>query len=112
MLKESKGLKKVHLHTDWLDVPVMMDAAAVAIILGKQYQTVVKALQTGRLPGRKVLGGWLIRKDELMAHLGYAQWEIERYGYGMNTPAQARGYNPIIRDDFSTALHRREGVSA
>lgn len=112
MLKESKGLHKVHLHTDWLDVPVMLDVGGVAIILGKQYQTVVKALQQGRLPGRKVLGGWLIRKDELMAHLGYQPWEIERYGYGMNTPVQTRGYYPVIRDDFSTAFHRKEGVTA
>ena len=112
MLKDSKGLRKVQFHTDWLDVPVMMDAAAVAIILGKKYQTVVKALQTHRLPGEKVLGGWLIRKDKLMAHLGYEPWEIERYGYGMNTPPQARGYYPVIRDDFSTAFHKKEGVTA
>ena len=108
MLKEGKGIKKVHLHTDWQDVPVMMDPPAVALVLGCTYQSVVKALQQQRLPGQKVLGGWLIRKDALMAHLGYAQWEIERYGYGMNTPPQARGYNPVIRDDFSTALHRKE----
>ena len=112
MLKDSKGLRKVQFHTDWLDVPVMMDAAAVAIILGKKYQTVVKALQTHRLPGEKVLGGWLIRKDKLMAHLGYEPWEIERYGYSMNTPPQARGYYPVIRDDFSTAFHKKEGVTA
>ena len=112
MLKESKGLRKVQLHTDWLDVPVMLDVGGVAIVLGKTYQTVVKALQQGRLPGEKVLGGWLIRKDKLMAHLGYEPWEIERYGYGMNTPPQARGYYPVIRDDFSTALHRKEGATA
>ncbi len=112
MLKESRGLHKVHLHTDWLDVPVMMDAAAVAIVLGRRLETVRKALVEGRLPGKKVLGGWLIRKDELMAHLGYAQWEIERYGLGMNTPVQVRGYYPVIQDDFSTAFHTREGVTA
>lgn len=112
MLKESRGLRKVQLHTDWLDVPVMMDAAAVAIVLGRRLETVRKALVEGRLPGEKVLGGWLIRKDELMAHLGYAQWEIERYGYGMNTLPQERGYYPVVRDDFSTALRRKEGATA
>ena len=112
MLKESKGLRKVQLHTDWLDVPVMLDVGGVAIVLGKTYQTVVKALQQGRLPGIKVGGGWLVRKDKLMAHLGYEPWEIERYGYGMNTPAQVRGYYPVVRDDFSTALHRKEGATA
>lgn len=112
MLKESKGLRKVQLHTDWLDVPVMMDPAAVAIVLGRRLETVRKALVEGRLPGEKVLGGWLIRKDKLMAHLGYEPWEIERYGYGMNTPPQARGYYPVIRDDFSTALHKKEGATA
>lgn len=112
MLKESKGLKKVQLHTDWLDVPVMLDVGGVAIILGRNVEATRRALQQGRLPGEKVLGGWLIRKDKLMAHLGYEPWEIERYGYGMNTPVQVRGYNPIIRDDFSTALHRKEGATA
>lgn len=107
MLKASTGIQKVHFHTDWMDVPVMMDPAAVAVVLGRSYESVRKAIQTGRLPAVKVLGGWLVRKDQLMAHLGYADWEIERYGYGMATPRQGRGYNPVIQDDFSTALHRK-----
>ena len=90
MLQQNKGLRKVYIHTDWLDVPVMMDVGAVAIVLGRQCEAVRKALQQGRLPGRKVLGGWLVRKDELMAHLGFEQWEIERYGFGMPTPPKSK----------------------
>lgn len=112
MGKAAQGIHKVHFHTDWMDVPVMMDVGAVAIVLGLKYETVRKALQTGRLPGQKVMGTeWRVRKDQLMAHLGYQDWEIERYGYGMATPAQGRGYQPVIQDDFSTVLHRqKEGV--
>lgn len=102
------GIRKPQVHTDWIDLPVMMDPAAVAVVLGCTYDAVRKALQTGRLPGIKVMSEWRVRKDQLMAHLGYLPWEIERYGYGMDTPRQGRGYDPIIRDDFSTALHRRE----
>ena len=104
------GVRKVHFHTDWMDVPVMLDAAGVATVLGRSYDAVRKAIQTGRLPGVKVMGGWLVRKDQLMAHLGYQQWEIERYGYGMPVPAQGRGYNPVIQDDFSAVLRRKEAA--
>ena len=113
-MKVNTGLHKVHFHTDWMDVPVLMDAGAVAIVLGLKYETVRKAMQDGRLPAEKVMGTqWRIRKDKLMAYLGYLPWEIERYGYGMATPAQGRGYQLAIQDDFSTALHRKNGgVSA
>ena len=90
MLKQNKGLRKVYIHTDWLDVPVLMDVGAVAIVLGRHSEAVRKALQQGRLPGQKVLGGWLVRKDALMAHLGFEQWEIERYGFGMPTTPPSR----------------------
>ena len=110
MARANTGIRKPQFHTDWMDLPVMMDAAAVAVVLGRSYEAVRKAIQTGRLPAVKVLGGWLVRKDQLMAHLGYQPWEIERYGYGMATPAQGRGYNPVIQDDFSTSLHRKEAV--
>lgn len=90
MLKQNKGLRKVYIHTDWLDVPVLMDVGAVAIVLGRHSEAVRKALQQGRLPGQKVLGGWLVRKDALMAHLGFEQWEIERYGFGMPTTPLSR----------------------
>lgn len=84
-------LQKVMLHTDWLEVPVLLDPGGVAIVLGRKHECVRKALQEGRLPGRKVLNGWLVRKDELMAYLGYLPWEIERYGYGMPTPKGGLG---------------------
>ena len=110
MPRSVTGLHKVEFHTDWMDVPVMLDAAGVAVVLGLKYETVRKALQDGRLPAIKVMGTqWRVRKDQLMAHLGYLPWEIERYGFGMATPAQGRGYQPVIQDDLSTALHRKNG---
>ena len=112
MARVARGIHQVHNHTDWQDVPVMMDVPAAARVLGRNPEVVRRALQKGTLPGQKVMGGWVIRKDELMAHLGYAQWEIERYGYGMNTAPGAGGYYPVIRDDFSTALHSKEGATA
>ena len=107
-----RGIHQVRINTDWQDVPVLMDAAAVARVLGCTYQSVVKALQQERLPGQKVMGGWRIRKDVLMARLGYAQWEIERYGYGMNTAPGEGGLGPVVMDGFKGALHRKEGASA
>ena len=107
MATVSKPLKKVAFHTDWLDVPVMLDVAGVAIVLGHNPQVVRTALREGRLPGVKTLKEWRVRKDELMAFLGYKPWEIERYGFGMSVPAQGRGYNPIIQDDFSTVLDQK-----
>ncbi len=112
MARVARGIHQIHISTEWQDVPVLMDPPAVARVLGCTYQSVVKALQQGRIPGQKVLGGWLIRKDQLMAHLGYAQWEIERYGYGMNTAPGEGGYGPVVKDEFKDALHRKEGVPA
>ena len=109
MGRVARGIHQVHIHTDWQDVPVMMDAAAVARVLGRRLETVRKALTDGRLPGQKVGGGWLVRKDALMAHLGYAQWEIERYGYGMATAPGEDGRGPLVTDGFKGALHRKEG---
>ena len=111
MARVARGIHQVHIHTDWQDVPVMMDAAAAARVLGCTYQSVVKALQQERLPGQKVMGGWRIRKDALMAHLGYAQWEIERYGYGMNTAPGEDGRGPVVTDGFKRALRRKEELT-
>ena len=109
MARAARGIHQVHISTEWKDVPVLMDAAAVARVLGRNHEAVRRAIQQGRLPGIKVGGGWLVRKDALMAHLGYAQWEIERYGYGMNTAPGAGGYGPMVKDEFKDALQRKEG---
>ena len=69
--------------TDWLQVPAVMDLHRVAFILGKQPETVRRGMVSGEMPGRKVMGEWRIRKDELMAYLGYQPWEIDKYGYGL-----------------------------
>lgn len=112
MARVARGIHQVHISTEWKDVPVLMDPPAVARVLGRNCEAVRRAIQQGRLPGIKVGGGWLVRKDQLMAHLGYAQWEIERYGYGMNTAPGEGGYGPVVKDEFKGALHRKEGVVA
>ena len=112
MARAARGIHQVHINTDWQDVPVLMDVAAVARVLGRNHEAVRRAIQQKRLPGIKVGGGWLVRKDQLMAHLGYAQWEIERYGYGMNTAPEGGGRGPMTADGFKDALHRKEGVPA
>lgn len=112
MARVARGIHQVHINTEWKDVPVLMDPPAVARVLGRRLETVRKALSEGRLPGIKVGGGWLVRKDALMAHLGYAQWEIERYGYGMNTAPEGGGRGPMTADGFKDALRRKEGVVA
>lgn len=112
MARVARGIHQVHINTDWQDVPVMMDVPAAARVLGRNPEVVRRAIQQKRLPGIKVGGGWLVRKDQLMAHLGYAQWEIERYGYGMNTAPGEGGYGPMVKEKFKGALHRKEGVVA
>ena len=76
--------------TDWVQVPAVLDLHRVAFILGKQPETIRKAMVSGQIPGRKVMGEWRARKDELMAYLGYQPWEIARYGYGIAVDRRER----------------------
>ncbi len=68
--------------TDWRQVPALMDLHRAAFIVGLRPETVRKAMARREFPGRKVMGEWRVRKDELMACLGYSAIEIEKYGYG------------------------------
>ena len=71
--------------TNWLEVPVVFDIAMACRLLGYTPEAVRRRLAEGSIPGRKVESGWRIRKDELMAYLGYLPWEIERFGFGLST---------------------------
>lgn len=75
---------------DWLEVPVLCDVGIVCCILGKQYESVRRMMISGELPGFQVGNEWRVRKDALMAHLGYLPWEIERYGYGLPVDRQQK----------------------
>lgn len=74
--------------TEWINLPVIMDIAMVARLLGKSPETVRRKIIEGEIPAQKMCDEWRIRKDELMLHLGFLRWEVERYGYGM--PSTAR----------------------
>lgn len=60
---------KRELVYNWDAVPVMVDIAWVARILGKTQDCLRKAAAAGRFPAHKVLGEWLIDKEELRAWL-------------------------------------------
>ena len=83
MAMKHSDRRREPLVTEWSRVPVMMDVAMASVILGKNPDTLRRAILRGDFPARKVLGEWRIRKDDLMAYLGFLPWEIEKYGYGM-----------------------------
>ena len=74
--------------TDWRQVPVIMDIPMAARLLGNTAESIRRKIAAGEIPAQKINGEWRIRKDELMMHIGYLRWEVERYGYGM--PSTAR----------------------
>ncbi len=69
--------------TEWRQVPVLMDSRWATVILGKSPEVVRRDMASGKIPAHKIGGEWRIRKDELMAYLGYQPWEIDKYGYGL-----------------------------
>jgi excisionase family DNA binding protein len=71
--------------TNWQELPVLLDLPTVARLLGKTVERVRRLAASGEIPATKACGEWRIRKDEIMLALGYLPWEIERYGYGMQT---------------------------
>lgn len=74
--------------TNWQSVPTLFDIPMAARLLGKTAEAVRLLIVSGELPARKVGKEWRLRKDEIMRLMGYAQWEIERFGYGMPTPRE------------------------
>ena len=77
--------------TNWQEVPVIFDIPMAARLLGKTVEVVRRMIVNGQLPAQKTGGEWRLRKDEIMACMGYLPWEIERYGFGfMNTPREEK----------------------
>lgn len=87
--------RDIHAQTvvDWQSVPLLLDPGLVACIIGKQYEAVRRLFASGELPGFQIGCEWRIRKDALMAFLGYQPWEIARYGYGITIDRRERMEN-------------------
>ena len=50
-------------------LPATMSVRDVAALLNTSERTVNNALRSGKLPGHKPLGEWVVFRDELRAHL-------------------------------------------
>lgn len=58
--------------TDWDSVPILIDVAMAATIIGKSYEATRRLAAKGRLPATKVGSEWRIDKGALMRQLGAA----------------------------------------
>ncbi len=63
------AMKKRYI-TNWNDVPVVVDLAYVAIILGVTPETIRNEIKKGNIPATRVGHMWRILKEDLMAYLG------------------------------------------
>lgn len=63
-------MRKMKNYADWRELPLMMQPAEVAKLLGVCTKTVLDQLRAGTLPGIKVGTQWRISKAALMEHLG------------------------------------------
>lgn len=68
-------MRKPKYFTSWEDVPIILDIATAALILGMPYETVRKYVQNGTIPGSKVGTLWRITKKSLMEYLGEGERE-------------------------------------
>ena len=73
--------------TNWQELPVLLDLPTVARLLGKKVECLRRLAAAGEIPATKACGEWRIRKDEIMLTLGFTPAEVERYAFGMDTPA-------------------------
>ncbi len=65
-----KQLTRRKYVTDWNDVPVVIDVAYVANIIGMSYENTRRLIKNGDIPAVKVGLEWRISKEALMAYLG------------------------------------------
>lgn len=68
-------MRKPKYFTSWDDVPIILDVATVALILGMPYETVRKFVQNGIIPASKVGSLWRITKKSLMEYLEVTEKE-------------------------------------
>lgn len=66
-------MRKPKRFTSWDDVPIILDVATTALILGMPYETVRKLVQGGAIRASKVGTLWRITKKSLMEYLGAAE---------------------------------------
>ena len=65
-----KEYNKRTLIYDWSHVPIIMDVAYVANLLGITYECARRMCKSGQLPAHKVGEAWRINKSELMKFVG------------------------------------------
>lgn len=58
--------------TDWDSVPILIDVAMAATIIGKSYEATRRLAAKGCLPATKIGSEWRIDKGALMRQLGAA----------------------------------------
>lgn len=61
--------KKPRYFTSWEDVPIILDIATAALILGMPYDSVRKHIRDGTIPASKIGKLWRITKEALKAFL-------------------------------------------
>ena len=63
--------RRQHIITDWNDVPVVMDLAMAARVLGVTERHLASLCREGKMPeARKVGRLWRIRKEAVMQMVG------------------------------------------
>ena len=68
--------KKPRYFTSWEDVPIILDIATSALILGIPYDSVRKLIREGTIPASKIGKLWRITKEALMEYLGVKPREV------------------------------------
>ena len=63
-------MSKLKFFTDWKDVPLLLDIAALSILIGKSYESTRLLVAAGEIPAVKFGTEWRIKKSEIMKYLG------------------------------------------
>ena len=58
--------------TDWDSVPILIDVAMAATIIGKSYEATRRMAANGSIPAIKIGSEWRIEKHTFMRFLGVA----------------------------------------
>lgn len=67
MIRERR--RSTPIYTNWDTVPVVMSIGELCIVAGLSYPTVLKRLQNGEIPGRKINGQWRIDKEAFRRYI-------------------------------------------
>ena len=90
-----QSIDRAAITVDWKTVPVLCDIGIVAKTIGFSYETVRRWMADGTMPAVQIGGEWRIRKDALMAYVGYLPWQVLQLGYGITVDRSEQ-----LRDEF------------